>query len=201
MKFSSKYSFLLPYIIIFSSSILMFSDILFSNENIILSNYGQDTSHLFLPLRAFGFEQLSSGNLPLWCPDIYSGIPYMGDIQSALLYPLNIIYLILPLPIAINYSFLLHILLSGIFMYLWTSHRKLHMSASILSSILLMFCGASFLHIYAGHIPHHSSLIWIPLILLSIDGIIDNQSPSWCLVGIFAVSMQILAGIGKNTKK
>ena len=57
-----------------------------------------------------------------------------------------------------------------------------------------MFCGAHFLHIYAGHLPNLCTMAWTPLIFLSIDIIFTQQSFGGCLLGIFAVTMSILAG-------
>jgi hypothetical protein len=37
-------------------------------------------------------------------------------------------------------------------------------------------------------------MVWAPLIFLAIDGFLDQQKGLWVLLGIFAISMQILAG-------
>lgn len=50
------------------------------------------------------------------------------------------------------------------------------------------------MHIYAGHLGNLCAMTWIPLILLSLDATLDRPSLSWVLLGIFAVSMQILTG-------
>src|SRR5208283_4452112 len=153
-----------------------------------------DISSQFLGWREFGFTQLGHGNLALWNPYIYSGAPYFGGFQSALLYPPNFLYLLLSLPKAINWGIALHVFLMGVFMYLWVSYRGLHPFACILSSILIMFCGAHFLHVYAGHLSNLCTMVWTPLIFLSIDIIFTEQSFGGCLLGIFAVTMSILAG-------
>ncbi|MCZ6673052.1 MAG: hypothetical protein O7C75_08940, partial [Verrucomicrobia bacterium] len=76
---------------------LMFLDVLFSPSAVILSQQGTDLSSQFVYWRDFGFSQLSQGNLALWNPHIFSGMPYFGGFQSALLYPPNWLYLVLPL--------------------------------------------------------------------------------------------------------
>ncbi|MEQ8168784.1 MAG: hypothetical protein ABRQ38_07780 [Candidatus Eremiobacterota bacterium] len=181
-------------IIILFITIIMFADVLFTGKEIVLSSYGTDLTNYFLGCRRFGFDNLREGNIPLWCPHIYSGAPYMGGFQSALLYPLNLCYLFLPLCKAINYSVAIHIFLAGFFMYLWTSYRKLNFTASIISSLLFMFCGAHFTHLYAGHISDLCTMTWGPLLFLSIDGFLDTPSCKWFLTGLCAITMQILAG-------
>ena len=37
-------------------------------------------------------------------------------------------------------------------------------------------------------------MIWAPLLFLAIDGILEKPAAGWCLLGILAVAMQILAG-------
>lgn len=174
-------------------SLLMFLDILF-NSNRILSQQGTDISGQFLAWREFGFEQLRSGNLALWNPYVFSGIPYVGGFQSSMFYPLNWIFLIMPVAIAINLSIALHIFFTGAFMYLLAMYRGLHRVAAVTTGALLMFCGAGFLHIYAGHLSNICAMPWTPLIFLAIDGLFKTRQLRWVLLGIGAMAMQILAG-------
>lgn len=174
--------------------LFMFPDTLFSPQEIILSKAGTDIFLHFFHWREFGFSQLRNGNLALWNPYIFSGAPFLGAFQSALLYPLNIIYIFLPVQKAINIDIALHIFLSGLFMYLWAFQRKLHPLSCFLSAVLFMFCAAHFLHIYAGHLAPLCTMAWMPLLFLAIDGLFESRSFKWCLLGIFALTMQILAG-------
>lgn len=175
-------------------NLILFFDLLFTPEERVLSFYGTDISHQFISWREFAFDEIRKGNFPLWCPNVYSGMPFFGGFQSALLYPLNYIYLILPVHKAINFSIAIHVFLAGLFMYLWCEHRKLHILASLVSSFLFMFCGAHFLHIMSGHLTILCTLPWVPLLFLSVDGFYQDYSFKWIFLGIFSVSMQILAG-------
>ncbi|MBN1384656.1 MAG: hypothetical protein JW983_07250 [Elusimicrobia bacterium] len=178
-------------------TLVMFGDILFTfKSNTVLSAKNGDIFPFFLYLRDFGFSQLRQGNLALWNPYIFSGTPYFAEFEPALLYPLNWLYLILPPARAINIGIIIHFLLAGIFIYLWTGYRKLSVPSRILSSALFMLCSAHFMHIFAGHLSNLCTMIWAPLLFLSIDALFedDKSSPFWIMLGIFAVSMQILAG-------
>lgn len=185
---------LIAVILLLGSTVAVFGDVLFSAEEIVLSRPHTDLYDQFAYWREFGFGEVRRGNLPLWNPHIFSGMPFMGGFQSALLYPLNVVYLILPLSAAINWGIAIHVFLLGTFMYLWTAYRGLHPLACLVSAVMLMFCGAHFLQIQAGHIPHLSTMAWAPLVLLSIDGFFQKRSLGWCLLGMLAVTMQILAG-------
>jgi hypothetical protein len=194
MKISFKSPFFISVAALLVLTAAMFGKALFTSQGIVLSSKGADTYQQFIHWRQFGFSQLRQGNLALWNPYIFSGTPYLGEFQSALLYPLNIIYAFLPVHRAINISIALHIFLAGVFMYLWVHNRKLHPLACLLSSAMFMFCGAHFLHIYAGHLPNLCAIVWVPLIFLAIDRLLEYRGLGWCLVGMFAVLMQILAG-------
>ncbi|MBW2601742.1 MAG: hypothetical protein JRD47_07440 [Deltaproteobacteria bacterium] len=193
-KGSPRISFPVAILILLGFTAAMFAGVLLSTEKIVLSIPHTDLFDQFAYWREFGFSQMRHGNLALWNPHVFSGAPFFGGLQSALLYPLNIVYLILPLAMAINVSVAMHVFLVGTFMYLWALHRGLHPLACLLSSVLLMFCGANFMQIQAGHLPHLCTMTWAPLVFLSIDGFFRKPMLRWCLLGMFAITMQIFAG-------
>ncbi len=175
-------------------TLAMFGDMLFWGGSRVLGNGDTDLFLQFVSWRDFGFSEFAHGNFPLWNPHIYSGAPFFGGLQAALLYLPNILFLFLPVPVAINWSIALHVLLIGIFTYLWVYRRGLHPAAAFLSGAMMMFCGPHFLHIYAGHLTNLCAMVWTPLIFLAIDGFFDRRTLLWCLLGMFAVAMQIFAG-------
>jgi len=193
-RISGKKSLLTAFIVLFILTIAMFYDVLFTQKDILLSSQSNDLYGFFMPFIKFGFDEIKKGNLPLWNPHNFSGLPFFGNFQSALLYPINFLHLILPFPVSINFLVVIHVFLGGIFMYLWTSKRGLHFLASLLSAILFMFSAPYFLHIYAGHTTLVYAATWIPLIFLSVDSFLETSSPKWIFMGIFAVSMQIFSG-------
>jgi len=192
--FNTTFSLVIAPVILLVIVIAFFGDVLFLPGDKVLSKEGEDLFSQFVYYRDFGFSELKKGNLPLWNPYIFSGIPFLSGFQSALCYPLNLIHLILPLARAINLEIMLHVFLAGVSMYCWTAYRGLHPLARLFSAILFMFCGPYFLHIYAGHLSNLASMAWAPLVLLAIDGLLDKRSFGWCLFGMFVVAMQLLAG-------
>ena len=175
LQYDRKIPWYIALFILTIVTIAMFADVVLFSDNLILSNNASDIVKQFFYWRDFGFSQLKHGNLALWNPHIFSGAPFLGGFQSALLYPPNILYLILPVSKAINISIALHVLLIGYFMYLWTAYRNLHPLACLCSSIILMFSGAYFLHVYAGHLSNLCTLAWVPLLFLCIDRLFDQR--------------------------
>lgn len=185
-----------PLAVLFLTAFAIFADVLLSADPPILSNIGSDLASQFLHWRFFGFEQLRQGNLALWNPHLFGGMPFFGGFQSALLYPPNWLFMILPLNPAFNITIALHVFLMGAFTWMWIRHRQLHPLACLAASLVMMFSGAHFFHIHAGHLPNLCTMVWTPLVLLAIDGIFDgdDRGPHWCLLGSFAAAMMVLAG-------
>ena len=223
---NERRTFLLAMAVLAALTLAMFGDVLFTGDA-VLGREREDITGYFVPRRQFGFEELRGGNLALWNPHLFSGLPMFATFESALLYPLNFLYLLAPLVPAINWTIALHVFLGGMFMYLWARHRGLSPLARLLAAVLFMFCGSHFLNIGSGHLGNLAALIWSPLVLLSVDGLFrpgacyyakssrpvgtgtsllrrssfgcegrkhEPGSFGWCLLGAFAVCMQILAG-------
>ena len=175
-------------------TLAMFSGVLFARPNEVLSDPRMDLNFYFVHWRYFGFHELKAGNLALWNPHCSSGAPFFGDFQSALLYPLNFLYLLAPLEAAINWTIALHVFLGGAFTFYWVRHRRLHSLACLLSAVMFMFCGPHFLQVHAGHLPNLCTLIWAPLLFLAMDQAADRPALAPCLLGMFAAAMSVLAG-------
>lgn len=175
-------------------TLAMFAKVLLAGGDQTLSHLGTDLSAEFVYWRKFGFDQLRAGHIALWNPHVFSGVPFMGGFQAALFYPFNWIYLVLPLSTAINCEIILHVFLLGWFTAAWLRRYALHPLAVLLACAVTMFGGPYFLHIYPGHLATLDAMAWIPLILLTLDELIDQPTAGWILIGIFAFSMQFLAG-------
>ncbi|HTC22035.1 MAG TPA: hypothetical protein VK859_14355, partial [bacterium] len=120
----------------------------------ILSVSGEDMTGQFIWWRQFGFDELKKGHLALWDPFLFSGAPYFGGFQCALLYPPNWLFMVLPLPFALNFTIALHGFLGGWFTFLWIKGRGSRSASALLAAFMFMFGAAFFLHIVPGHLPN-----------------------------------------------
>ena len=195
---------------LFLLTIAYFYHVIIPTDASVLSDQNTDTRHQLFYWRYFGFNTLAKGIMPLWNPYIYGGTPFVGGLQSAIFYPLNLIYLIFPIHVAINYSIILHVFLSGVFTYLYLRFVKLNpqsaipnqqlqrdrlsRSSCLVSSIIFMFCAPQIFHVYPGHLPNLCTMIWLPLILLFSELFIRNRNFLYAFFGGVAVAFNILAG-------
>lgn len=189
----SRWLSLWPVAVLAFLSLAMFGDLLV-NPSKVLGQKETDVALQFLPWRKFGFDQLRRGNLALWNPHIFGGAPFFAGFQSALLYPPNWLHLIVPVGLAIDWIIAIHVFLAGLFMYLWCRHRGLAKAACLLAGAMYMFSGPYFLHVFAGHLPHIAIMVWTPLLLLAIDLASEGEFIPAILLGIFSMSMLLLAG-------
>ncbi len=102
--------------------------------------------------------------------------------------------MVLPLPFALNLNFALHVFLSGWFTFLWLHRRGSRPVSALIAALGFMFGGATFLHLVPGHLPNIGAMTWIPLVFLAVDGCRAGVEKKWILLGMFALSMQILSG-------
>src|SRR3989442_1620730 len=69
----------------------------------------------FYPYRTFAARAVREGTLPLWNPYMLSGAPFVANTQSALFYPFNFLYYVLPLPVAWSIGFIVRRVLAAFF--------------------------------------------------------------------------------------
>lgn len=103
-------------------ALAMFGDLLFRGGSRVLGDQGADLFRQYYSWRDFGFHELAKGNIALWNPHIFSGAPYFGGMQGALLYPVNWLFLLLPLAPAINWTVAFNAFAPGAFMRIWGLH-------------------------------------------------------------------------------
>jgi hypothetical protein len=154
---------------------VLFGGALFSSSDLVAA--GWDVRY-FATSRAFGFGEMREGNLALWNPYLFSGAPFLANFTSALLYPPNAIYFVLPLAKALNAEIALHTWLLGVFLYAWVRSRGMHPVAAFFAGVLMMSSGAFFPHIRAGHLSMIASWAWTPLIFLAAEKICGERENS-----------------------
>ena len=128
------------------------------------AEYG-DVATLFYPWRYFQGTALRNGELPLWNPHILSGSPFLGDTESALFYPINAVFYVLPLPIAWTLKLVLNVILAGTLTALFVRAIGGSLPGAISAGIVFALAG--------NMTTWQSSMItdaalWLPLICLAV---------------------------------
>ncbi len=151
-----------------------------------------DVVRQLFPWRDLAVEIFKSGQIPLWNPYAFSGYPLLANIQSAVFYPLNILFFILESKVAWIIYILSQPILAFIFMYLFVRSLSL-------SKYAALFCGLSFGFIgymatwFEWGVVGHSAL-WLPLALFGITKYFKDNSPKFLVVSSLALACSVFAG-------
>ena len=93
----------------------------------------------FYPWRHFAHDTIRAGTLPLWNPYQFCGTPFVANSQSAVFYPGNVLFYLLPTDRAFGASALLHLTLCGWFTYLLLRRLGCHEMSALLGGIVYTF--------------------------------------------------------------
>jgi hypothetical protein len=146
----------------------------------------------FYPWRKLAVDMVRSGHVPLWNHYLGNGTPLAANLQSAVFYPLNLIYLVAPVERAMGYSAVLHVILAGLFMYLYSRTIKLSRFASLVAALSYMFSG--FLISRLGFLTMISATPWLPLVFCLAERLVSKQRLRSALLLGLAIGLQLLAG-------
>ena len=129
----------------------------------IILNRGNDLTEFFWPLLYYIKQQILLGNgIPLWNTMFFSGTPLLPDPQNLFIYPLNIIFLILPIDTGILTSILLHLIIAFFGMYQLLRIGNASKRVGIIVAILYSLSPKLFSYIEAGHLGLIQSWAFIP---------------------------------------
>lgn len=93
------------------------------------------------PLAHYHRESFWAGEIPLWNPLNYCGLPFLPQWNTLTLYPGSLIYLLLPLPWSLTLFCLLHQLLGGVGMFVLGRRWSGSSWASAFAAIAYSFNG------------------------------------------------------------
>ena len=116
---------------------------------------------------------LADGQLPLWNPQIFTGLPFLAAGQASDFYPLSVLFYVLPLEAAYAWFTALQIGLAGVNMYVLGRVLRLQRPAALLSGAVFMFSG--FLIVSVVFTMFIAAAVWLPLILAIVEVIVRKQ--------------------------
>ena len=132
-----------------------------SSRNVFIE---RDLAPFFIPPRYLWVTLIQSLQFPLWNPYNYCGVPLLATLQPGILYPPNLLFLILPFPVVWNWLIILHFVFAGSTTYYFLRYLKTSTIASFVGGVIFMLSG----YLLSVHnlLPHLLAVGWFPLVLL-----------------------------------
>jgi hypothetical protein len=146
----------------------------------------------FYPWHTLVVEAIRAGHLPLWTDLLGNGAPLLANHQSAVFYPPNLIYLLMPVEQAMGYSVVLHLILAGLFAYAWGQVIGLSRFGATVTGLSFMLSG--FFVARTQFITIVNGAVWLPFLFLLAERLIQRRTwldATW--LGV-ALALQFLAG-------
>lgn len=142
-------------------------------------------------------QLLSGGQLPLWNPYLFAGMPLLANIQAGALYPPNWLFAIFSPQLAINLVVITtyHIALAGT--YLYARRIGLNRIGAIVAGIVFAFGGFMVAHL--GHTNMIGAAAWLGWILLAIEELYLSFRWRWVSLGALFIALQFLSGAPQIT--
>jgi len=150
----------------------------------------RDLWFLFYPGYVFYRESLLQGHLPLWNHYFACGEPFLADAERGVLYPLNLIYLVMPAGQAMTLLSAIHILLAGAGTYALSRVWRLSVPASLLAAVGYAFSTATMTRI---EFPSFlTGVAWYPVVVAAYARWLDLRTRRSLLWAMLAVFMQCM---------
>lgn len=151
-----------------------------------------DALSQYYPWRLFAHRWLRQGIIPLWNPHEFCGAPFLANGQSAILYPLHLLFWLMDPVRAFGWSAALHFFLAGCFTFLLARRCQLSPLASFLSAVTFAFCG--WLVAWTSLPTLMNVAVWLPLVLLLTERVAEKLClPRAAALGC-ALGLILLAG-------
>ncbi len=146
----------------------------------------------FEPWRAFAISELGAGRMPLWNPFNGAGAPLFANYQSALLYPPNMLALLIPGAQALGWLGMIHLIWAGIGMWLYAREIRLSPLAGGIAALAYALNSAVVARL--GTPPMVAAASWLPWLIFLIERLIARPRLREAALLTVISAMQLLAG-------
>jgi Bacterial membrane protein YfhO len=149
-----------------------------------------DQANLYYPQTVLETNAWRSGTMPFWNPYSLGGVPLLANGQSGVAYPVRIVLALVVSPL-INHDVIvvLHVFLSGFFMFLLLKEFRLRLLPALLGAAAWMFAGWN-----SGLMNTEVTLIattWLPAALLLIHR--ASRTRSWRTAAAAGIPLGLMA--------
>jgi hypothetical protein len=156
--------------------------------------YATDQITAGYAIRLFHSEVLKEFHkIPLWDPYLFSGIPFVDAFHGDIFYPLSFLRIMLPTHVVLNWYFIIHTILAGIFMFLFLLEIKIEKIYAFVFSLSYMFSGSIVSLVYPGHDAKVAIAAFTPLVFMLIHRGVREEDIKWFFIASIPLGFGLLA--------
>jgi len=158
----------------------------FTPRNLAIS----DQCTVFYPYFHYIQKMLCKGDLPLWSPHVMGGAPYMGNLSTAMFFPLNWLLLIVSLNAFFLLQCIIKVVFTGLFTYLFLRKLKFAYGLALFGGACYAFSGFSILWVISNLT---SVAMLMPALFWATEVFLERKNgPALMLISLL-LSLQFLA--------
>ena len=151
-----------------------------------------DAYTLYYPLRRYLGERLRDGDLPLWDPYRFAGLPFAANAQASVWYPPSWSFALGETTVVYSWILVLSRLGALLLAYWFFRVLRLHPLASTAGATIFVFSG--FLTAWGVHITFISSGMWLPLALGGVTLIFQGRARAGVPAAAAGLGLSALGG-------
>jgi hypothetical protein len=155
---------------------------------------GLDWLLLHLPGKAYAVDSLTGGRLPLWNPHVGLGRPFLADTEMAVLYPPNLLYLLMDPATTLFVLTVGHIALGLAGLLSLGRALGFHRWVAWLISGCFLASAPVVARLSAGQVPYVQASCYLPLLMLLALRLQDGFSAVRLAALATALGLQLLCG-------
>jgi len=153
-----------------------------------------DTVHQGYPFLAYTEASLRQGELPLWNPLVFGGVPFYASFSAPVFYPLRgLPLLLLGAEASVRFLFPVHLVLAGFFAWLLLGAMGTSREGRFAGAAAYCLGAWANTLFYAGHGSKVICWAFLPLLLFAVLRFMQTRSVKWMGLGALAFGMQGLS--------
>jgi hypothetical protein len=130
-------------------------------------------------------EVKRTGSIPLWNPELFGGLPFVGAMHGDIFYPTAWLRLILPTGTAMTIGFVVHYVLAGLFTYLLLRRLRVTWAGAVTGGLAYQLSGVIGTYVQPGHDGKLFVTTLLPLVLLGlVRGIRERRADGFGIVAL-----------------
>jgi len=123
--------------------------------------------------KRFIVESLRARQIPLWNPYLFAGVPFLAAGQHSALYPLSLLFYVLPVARAYGLFTVLQLFLAGCFAYAYARVLGVRRLGAAITGVTFMLSSLMVAHVVHPMIV--AAISWLPLLLAAVELLVKGE--------------------------